>query len=166
MWRSSERLLDCEVLEMKKQAILRGLLGFPLGVAMGQFITVAASAASGYGTYSAVMPEFAAELGSELGAVALQMLLCGLMGAAFGAASVIWQLERWSIAAQSAAYFAVGAAAMLPAAYIAHWMERSAVGFAVYFGIYAGIFAAVWLGQYLSLRARLRRLNRRLGENK
>ena len=117
---------------MKKQAILRGLLGSPLGVAMGQFITVASSAASGYGTYSAVMPEFAAELGSELGAVALQMLLCGLMGAAFGAASVIWQLERWSIAAQSAAYFAVGAAAMLPAAYIAHWMERSAAGFAVY----------------------------------
>ena len=102
---------------MKKQAILRGLLGFPLGVAMGQFITVAASAASGYGTYSAVMPEFAAELGSELGAVALQMLLCGLMGAAFGAASVIWQLERWSIAAQSAAYFAVGGAA-------SHSMQR------------------------------------------
>lgn len=92
-------------------------------------------------------------------------MLLGFRGAAFGAASVIWQLERWSIAAQSAAYFAVGAAAMLPAAYIAHWMERGAAGFAAYFGIYAGIFAAVWLGQYLSLRVRLRRLNRRLGED-
>lgn len=94
------------------------------------------------------------------------MLLCGLMGAAFGAASVIWQLERWSIAAQSAAYFAVGAAAMLPAAYIAHWMERSAVGFAVYFGIYAGIFGSRMAGAVPEPQARLRRLNRRLGENK
>lgn len=149
---------------MKKQALLRGILGFPLGLALGQLITIAGSAVAGYGTYSPVVPEFAAEMGGELAAVALQTLLCGLMGAAFGAGSVIWQLESWSIAGQSAAYFAIGAAAMLPTAYVARWMERSPAGIAAYFGIYAAVFLCVWLGQYLSLRARLHGVNKRLEE--
>ena len=46
---------------MKKQALLRGILGFPLGVALGQLITIAGSAVAGYGTYSPVVPEFAAD---------------------------------------------------------------------------------------------------------
>lgn len=75
------------------------------------------------------------------------------------------ELDSWSIAAQSAAYFAVGALAMLPAAWIARWMEHSLGGFAAYLGIYCAIFVAVWLLQYLGLRARLRRINSGLGKN-
>lgn len=150
---------------MKKQLILRGLLGFPLGMALGQLITIASSAAAASGDYFAVMPGFAEATGSELTAVALQALLCGMIGTVFAAGSVIWQLDSWSIAAQSAAYFAVGAFAMLPAAWIARWMEHSLGGFAAYLGIYCAIFVMVWLLQYLGLRARLRRLNSGLGKN-
>lgn len=151
---------------MKKKALLRGLLGVPLGMAMGYLITIVISLGWGQGRYVACMPELIALAGSEAGAVALQAVLCGVLGAAFAMCSVIWDMERWSLLKQSAVYFAVTALVMLPIAWVCGWMEHSAGGVAGYAGVFVGIFAAAWVAQYLMLRGKIRRLNRRVhGEN-
>ena len=151
---------------MKKKALLRGALGVPLGMALGYLITIVISLGWGQGRYVACMPELTALAGSEAGAVAIQAVLCGVLGAVFAVCSLIWEMERWSLFKQSAVYFSATALAMLPVAWVCGWMEHSAGGVALYTGVFVGIFAAAWAAQYLMLRAKIRRLNRRVhGEN-
>ena len=82
---------------MKKQILLRGMLGFPLGLAMGYLITIFISLTVSDGRYYPCVPELAAVMGNEINAVLLQAVLCGILGAGFGACSVIWQIESWGI---------------------------------------------------------------------
>lgn len=149
---------------MRKKAVLRGLLGIPLGLALGYLITIVISLGWGQGQYVACMPELTALAGSEAGAVAMQAVLCGVLGAVFAMCSVIWDMERWSLLKQSVLYFAITALVMLPVAWVCGWMEHSAGGVALYTGIFAGIFAVAWVTQYLLWRGKIRRLNRRVHE--
>lgn len=147
---------------MKKQVILRGLLGFPLGIALGYLITVVVSLLYGGGYYSPCVPALVESMGSEIGAVVLQTALCGLLGTVFAAGSVIWEMESWSIAKQTGLYFLLTALAMLPIAYFAHWMEHSVLGFASYFGFFIAIFVVVWLAEYSVLKRKIRDLNHKV----
>ena len=98
-------------------------------------------------------------MGSALNAVILQTVLCGIMGAGFAAASVIWELDSWSLAKQSGVYFLTASLLMLPIAYAANWMEHSPAGFLSYAGIFAAIFVAVWLTQYFSWKQKIKKMN-------
>ena len=98
-------------------------------------------------------------MGSEAGAVAFQTALCGLLGAVCGGASVIWEMENWSIVKQTGIYFAVLSAGMLPIAYLTHWMEHTAAGILSYFLIFLLIFAGMWLLQYGIWRGKIKKLN-------
>lgn len=151
---------------MKKKALLRGALGVPLGMALGYLITIVISLGWGQGRYVACMPELTALAGSEAGAVAIQAVLCGVLGAVFAVCSLIWEMERWSLFKQSAVYFSATALAMLPVAWVCGWMEHSASGVAGYAGVFAGIFAGVWVVQYLLWRAKIRCLNQRMRQEK
>ena len=98
-------------------------------------------------------------MGSALNAVILQTVLCGIMGAGFAAASVIWELDSWSLAKQSGVYFLTASLLMLPIAYAANWMEHSLAGFLSYAGIFAAIFVTVWLTQYFSWKQKIKKMN-------
>lgn len=144
---------------MKKQAILRGLLGFPLGVFISYAITIVISLISGNGTYFSVVPALVDEMGSEIGAVVLQFVLCGALGAAYAVASVSFEVESWSITKMTVMHFAILSLSMFPIAYFMHWMERSVVGMLSYFGIFIGIYIAIWCGQYFGLKSKLKKIN-------
>ncbi|MCI5510453.1 MAG: DUF3021 domain-containing protein [Eubacterium sp.] len=144
---------------MKKQIIKRGLFGFPVGIAIGFVITLIISACVGDGNFYPVMPELIDTMGNELNAVILQTVLCGIMGTGFAMASVIWELDSWSLAKQSGTYFLIACIMMLPIAYIANWMEHSIGGFLSYVGIFVAIFVAVWLAQYLSWKRKIKKMN-------
>ena len=148
--------------QLTKTAVLRGLLGIPLGIALGHVISIFSSLNWAGGFFSPCVPAFVESMGSEIAAVALQTALCGVMGAVFGAASVVWNREDWCIARQSVVYFLAAALAMLPIAWVTHWMEHSAAGIALYAAIFAAVFAAVWLSQYLLLRRRIREINQKM----
>ena len=145
---------------MKKQLIKRGLLGFPLGISLGYVITIIVSAFFGKGYYSAVMPELVTMMGNEINAVILQTLLCGILGTGFAMASLIWEIDSWSLAKQSGIYFAIACALMLPIAYITNWMKHTLFGILSYIGIFVLIFIIVWLSQYFALRSRITKINR------
>lgn len=147
---------------MKKKAFLRGLLGFPLGIALGQVILIVLSLFWGDGRFTPCMPDLAANMGSEIGAVMLQTLFCGIIGASFAASSVIWEMDKWSIALQTGLYFAINSLAMLPTAYALHWMGHSVGGFLSYFGMFILYFAIIWAVQYFFWKRKLKRLNARL----
>ncbi len=147
---------------MKKQIVLRGVLGIPVGITIGCLITIVVSLGWGQGYYSPCVPELADMMGNEINAVVLQTLLCALLGAAFGACSVIWEIESWSIVKQTGIYFLIISVVMLPTAYFLYWMEHSVAGLLSYFGIFAGIFIVIWLTQYLIVMRKVKKLNAKI----
>ena len=144
---------------MKKKAFLRGLLGFPLGIAIGYVISVLGSLVFGNGAFQPCTPALIAMAGSEINAVMLQTLLCGVVGTSFAASSVLWEIEKWSIVKQTGSYFLINAVVMLPTAYLLNWMDHSFKGFFIYFGIFTLYFAVIWMIQYLVWKHTLRKMN-------
>lgn len=149
-------------MHLKRELLRRCLIGAPAGLAIGTAITIILSFFIGDGRYHAVVPAFAAECGCELNAVVIQALCSLLYGAALSGASVIWQVERWSILRQTVTHLLVCSAAMFPTAYCLYWMERSMAGVLQYVGVFLIIYLAIWLSMYLSYRRRIRQINDRL----
>ena len=131
---------------MKKQILLRGMLGFPLGLAMGYLITIFISLTVSDGRYYPCVPELAAVMGNEINAVLLQAV----------------QIESWGILKQTGIYFSIISVIMLPTAYVSYWMEHSLKGILSYFGIFVLIFATVWIVQYAAARHNVRKMNETL----
>lgn len=151
---------------MKKKALLRGLLGIPLGIAIGYVITIIISLGWGQGYYSPCVPSLIETVGNEIGAVVLQAGLTGLLGGAFAAASVIWEIDTWSIAKQTGIYFFIASITMLPIAYFTEWMAHTLIGFLLYFGIFVAIFIIIWIIQYCFLKRKIQKLNKMFGNHK
>lgn len=147
---------------MKKKAFLRGLLGFPLGISIGYIITIFISLALAQGYYSPCVPVLVETMGNEINAVILQTILSGLLGSAFAACSVIWEMDNWSIAKQTGIYFIITALVMMPIAYFTNWMEHSVLGFLSYLGIFVLIFIIVWVAQYLAWKIKIKKINLKL----
>ena len=144
---------------MQRKLILRGLFGFPVGVAIGFVITIMISVCVGDGSFYPVTPELIVTMGNELNAVMLQTVLCGIMGAGFAMASVIWEMDSWSLAKQSGIYFSVVCIVMLPIAYVTNWMKHTVGGVLAYVGIFVVIFLIVWLIQYSAWRRKIKKMN-------
>ena len=142
-----------------KKALLRGLIGFPIGVTIGYAITIFSSLALAKGHYAPVVPAMTEQFGSEIAAVIIQFFLCGIMGVAFAAMSVIWESERLNLAAQSSINFLLSVCTMIPIAYVCHWMEHSLSGVLSYMAIFAGIYGSIWVVMYSVYRARIRKIN-------
>ena len=147
---------------MKKQAVLRGMLGFPIGIAIGYILSIVFSLGWGDGGYYPCVPALEEAMGSQINAVLVQTLLSGLLGIAFSASSVIWEIDHWSIAKQTGIYFLITSLVMMPTAYINNWMEHSVAGFISYFGIFAGIFIAIWAAQYFRWKRKVDKMNEKL----
>ena len=144
---------------MKKKIIMRGLFGLPTGIAIGFVITPIISACIGNGSFYPVTPELIDTMGNELNAVILQTVLCAIMGVGFAAASVIWELDSWSLAKQSGVYFMIISVVMLPIAYVTNWMKHTILGVLSYVAIFAAIFVVVWLSQYLLWKRKIKKMN-------
>ncbi len=147
---------------MKKKIVLRSILGFPIGIAIGYLITIFISLGWANGYYTPCVPELISTMGNEINAVVLQALLCGLLGTGFAVSSVIWEIENWSIIKQTGIYFIIISVIMLPIAYFSYWMEHSIVGFFSYFGIFILIFVFIWIIRFVIGKHNVRKMNEKL----
>ncbi len=145
---------------MKKIIIRRGFLGFPIGIAIGFTVALIISAfVIDDGLFHVASPEIIERMGNELNAVIFQTILSGIVGTGFAMASVIWEIDSWSLAKQSGVYFAIACAVMLPIAYFANWMPHSTAGVLQYVGIFVAIFIIVWLIQYFVWKSKIKKMN-------
>lgn len=151
---------------MKKRIILRGAFGFPLGITIGYLISIFVSLIWAEGHYVPCEPELITMMGNEIKAVIFQAVLCGILGAGFGASSVIWEEEDWSLVKQTGIYFLLVSLIMMPVAYFAYWMEHSIGGFLSYFGIFVLIFVAIWVIQLFVGRLTVRKMNASLWQTR
>lgn len=151
---------------MKTKLLKRVLLGFPLGVFINTTITLLISLGAGGGAYWAVVPQLTQQVGSEVGAVALQYLLSGILGAACCGGSVVWEMESWSLLRQTLVHYCIIAGSMFPIAWLAWWMPHTLPGALLYFAIFLAIYAVIFLSMFLYWRQRVRQMNTCLQNNR
>lgn len=151
---------------MFKLALRRGLIGLPWGIAIAQGVALAISAAVGTGEFYLIPPELTGRMGSQLAAVSLQTCLCALLGFIWGALSVIWQIESWSLLKQSLIFFVLGMSATLATEYFCGWVDPDWLSLLRFAGIFTAVFAVIWVTLYIWIRLNLRRMNRSLHKRK
>lgn len=144
---------------MKKKLLSRCIRGFPTGIAIGYILTILMSLQMGNGAYFPCTPEFIQVVGSEIGAVLLQTLVTGFIGAGCAGCSVIWDIERWGIALQTGVFFLAISSIVLPAAYFMLWMEHSLAGFLAYYGLFALMFVVICVLQLTIIKHNIKKLN-------
>lgn len=147
-----------------KTVITRALQGFAYGTAISYLIAVIISLSVHDGRFYICTPLLAEMTGSEMAAGAVQFILSGILGAVCGGASVLWETEKLSLMARSAAYFALLAAAMFPIAYVCGWMEHSIVGFLSYFAMFVSTYAAYWIAGYFHMKKKITEINKKIAE--
>ena len=144
---------------MKKKIILRCLIGAPIGLSISFIITLIISAMINKGEFYPVVPQFTIICGNELNAVIIQSLCSLLYGAAFAGASVIWEVESWSLLKQTVLHCIVISSSTLPIAYCMYWMPHNVLGIAIYIFIFFFIYFFIWFGQYFAMKKKMQAFN-------
>ncbi len=129
-----------------KNYLKRGLLGIPVGIAIGHLITVIIALIEG--SYIGCTPALVEAMGSDVNAVLLQTVLCGVLGFVFGTSSIIWDKKDWTIVKKTLLYFVITLLANLIVAFVCKWIPITVKGILLYTLIYVVTYIAVWIGLY------------------
>jgi hypothetical protein len=150
---------------MKKKVILRCLIGAPIGLSISFLITLIISVMLNKGEFYPVTPQLTSLCGNELNAVIIQTVCSLIYGAAFGGASVIWEMENWSLFKQTVLHCMVISVSSFPIAYLMYWMPHSFWGIAGYIAIFFFIYFFIWFAQYFAMKRRIRKFNDKVKSN-
>lgn len=145
-----------------KKAVLRALLGFPLGVCISLIIVLSASAAFGDGLVYIADPEFIQLAGSELSAAVIQFTMGGVLGMSFALGSCFFEVERWSMTRQTVFHFLLTFCTIMPIAWFGRWMDHSLKGALIYAVTFIILYVIIWIIQRIIWRKRIREMNESL----
>lgn len=141
-----------------KKAILRGLIGIPIGVFITTTIGLAISLIKGELALTAPF----AENVTALTAYTVQYAVSMILGFTFALGSAIFQVDRWSIAKQTVLHLLLTSVVFLPCAVLVRWVESDLTAIAGYFGTFIMIYAGIWIVQYMIWKNRITTLNKKL----
>lgn len=147
---------------MKKEIVRRCLLGMPIGITISYLISIIISYLAGSKEYIPCAPAFLALFASSLQAVCVQTLLSVFLGAAFSLASLIWNIESWSLLKQSFIHFLCLSITMFPIAWLMHWMSHTIFGILIYIVLFFLIYLCIWLIMYQIQKREVQRINQHL----
>lgn len=143
---------------MWKKSLTRGLISYCICVTTATLASLIILLCGAPGTCT---PDFAARVGNEMTACLLQPLLIGLIGFAFGAGSVLFEIEYWSFLKQGAIHLASTAAVWVIVELICFTPVTTPAVIA--FTISAAVsYAITWGAQYFVSRAQVRKLNEQI----
>lgn len=147
---------------MKRKLTVRALLGAPIGVTVSLVVTIIISLCTGHGDYYPAPHELLELCGNWMNAVLVQTACSLFVGAAFGAASVIWEIEGWSLLKQTLVHFAVISVSSFPLAFVMYWIPHHILGALAYIAAFVVVYAVMWICIYFSVKAKVKKLNEKL----
>ena len=109
-----------------------------------------------------IVPALVEQCGNEINAVVAQMIASLLYGAVWAGASVIWEMDDWSLLRQTVTHLLAGSIATFPVAYLMYWMKHSIAGVVVYFAIFIGIYVGIWITLYSRAKREVTKLNEKV----
>ncbi len=149
---------------MKKKILFRILLGAPIGVTISLIITIIISICLGKGEYYSAAPELIDWCGNEITAVIVQMICSMFIGAVYSGASVIWEIENWSLTKQTLIHFAVFVISFAPISFVLYWMPHNIFGALSYATSFILMYIFIWVSMYFSIKSKINKMNSQLKE--
>lgn len=153
---------------MIKKSLIRGLNSFMYSVGiyliLQILITTVTYAITGNGGFIPVLPEFAARFANPYMAVYVQLFLVGLTSAAFGTGSVIMDMERLSLLAQSLIYLLVTMAVWIPVGCICWGLHKYPAAMISVSISYMVAYFISWVVQYRQCKRNIQEINEKLEE--
>ena len=149
---------------MLKEIIKRGLLGFMIGVFVGETILILESINAADGNFYAVSAYLTSNAGSELGAVIVQYLITGILGLTFSAGSIIFEIDRWSLLLQTVVHFAVTSVIMYISGFFCGWFPHTVSSTVIWFVMFIIIYVIFWVSFYNYFKKKTREINEQLNK--
>jgi len=144
-----------------KKALLRGILGIPIGVFIMSFVGLLISLT--LGKLSLVSPTFLGRP-SNLTAYTIQFVLSCAIGFAFAFSSTFFQVEKWSITKQTFLHFITISIVYFPTSIYLGWVELKSVSIIIFASIFILMYVMIWVIQYSALKKKIQKLNKKLSK--
>ena len=149
-------------MNLKKQFILRFLVGMPIGLLICYFITLFISIGIGDGNFYPVPTELTNLCKSQLNAVIVQTIAGMIYGGMWGGASVIWEVDSWSLTRQTVTHLIVISVISFPIAYVMRWMPHNIYGILIYCAIFL-LFILVFGSEHIAKsKAQIKQINSKI----
>ncbi len=143
---------------MRRKCFILSVIGFLAGMIMGNLIAWLSDG-------ELVNAKIAEWCGSDIGAVVIQTLLSGLLGAIAMGSVVIHEIERWSLLRCAVVHYLVIEISYVAIATVLGWYDSS-TELLIILGIQLVAFVIIWLIMYLRWKAQVRELNELLAKNR
>lgn len=151
---------------MLKNALIRGINSFMYAVSINVVASLIIMVIVGEPDFLPLVPEYAALFKSKAVALLLQNILIGITGSAFGAGSVLLEMERWSLLRQSVIYYIVTAAFWVPVSIFCWRADKYITACISMICSYTASYIITWIIQYRSCKKSVMEINQKLNEMK
>ena len=147
---------------MLNKIIKRAIMGFVYGVFIGQTILILESLVGGNGNFYPVSAYLLQHSSSQMVAVIIQYFLTGIIGISFATTTLIFEIDSWSITAQTALHFAITSVVMYIAGFLCGWFPHSVRSTIIWFSIFIVIYVIMWICFTLYFRKQTKKINEAL----
>ena len=147
---------------MWKKVISRAIISMSISALIAQIIMLLVTWIGGKADFVPLVPDFADRFQSPYVAMQLSILLTAFIGGVFGAASMIYEIEKWSFLKQGIIHFIVTSAVWIPISMYLWGLFKypsTLISVVISFTITYGI---MWFLQYRKCCETIRQINERL----
>lgn len=147
---------------MLKKFVKRAILGFMIGIFIGQTILIIESLMVGDGNFYAVSAYLVEHTKTRIAAVIVQYLITGIIGMTFASTTIIFELDKWSLLAQTALHFIITSIVMFFSGFFCGWFPHTAVSTIIWFGVFIVTYIIIWISFMLYYRKKTKEINKAL----
>ena len=145
-----------------KEFFKRAIKGFVYGIFIGQTILILESLNSGTGSFTPVSAYLLQHSSSQMAAVIIQYFLTGIIGISFATTTLIFEIDRWSIVAQTALHFVITFVVMYISGFLCGWFPHTVRSTIIWFVIFIVIYVIMWINFTLYYRKQTKKINEAL----
>ena len=142
-----------------KEFFKRSIMGFVYGVFIGQTILILESLAGGNGNFYPVSAYLLQHSSSQMVAVIIQYFLTGIIGISFATTTLIFEIDSWSITAQTALHFAITSVVMYIAGFLCGWFPHTLGSTLIWFAVFIVVYLIMWLSFSLYYKKKTKAIN-------
>lgn len=141
-----------------KDLIRLAVVGFVLGIIIGDILVVAFTASEGI---SLAAPELIEEFG-YVPAVILQTLLSGVLGCICFGATIVYYKDEYNILEATCIHMVIAFCTLIPISNFLWWTGRVMEGNIVVLAMGVCAYVVIWFSVYMSYRIQIQKINEAL----
>lgn len=142
--------------------IKRAVMGFIYGIFIGQTILILESLMVGDGNFYAVSTYLVNHTSTKIAAVIVQYFITGIIGLCFAATTVIFEMDSWSIIAQTALHFVINSIVMYVSGFLCGWFPHTLGSTLIWFGVFVVVYIIIWICFTMYYRKKIKEINKAL----